>query len=193
MIDSGVTGPESDREITRSSVVGILVTCVMRVLLFLAIFGVVAGGVALAGDNMAADAFQAAAGQIGLRLFGVVLWSAALTSVIGASFTSISFITTQATAARTRNLMTVAFITVCGILFVVLGQAPQALLIFAGAFNALILPFGLAILLYAGWRRRDLLHGYRYPAWLLLLGVLAWLVSLGLAWTSLAKIPGIFA
>ena len=30
-------------------------------------------------------------------------------------------------------------------------------------------------------------------AWLLLLGVLAWLVSLGLAWTSLAKIPGIFA
>ncbi|CAM3932895.1 NRAMP family divalent metal transporter [Helcobacillus massiliensis] len=193
MIDSGVTGPESDREITRSSVVGILVTCVMRVLLFLAIFGVVAGGVALAGDNMAADAFQAAAGQIGLRLFGVVLWSAALTSVIGASFTSISFITTQATAARTRNLMTVAFIAVCGILFVVLGQAPQALLIFAGAFNALILPFGLAILLYAGWRRRDLLHGYRYPAWLLLLGVLAWLVSLGLAWTSLAKIPGIFA
>ena len=110
---------------------GILVTCVMRVLLFLAIFGVVASGVALAGDTMAADAFRAAAGEIGVRIFGVVLWAAALTSVIGAAFTSISFVTSSAGSPRTRNLLTVGFIMVCGVIYLVLGQAPQTLLVFA--------------------------------------------------------------
>ena len=119
MIDSGVTGVDSVREITRTSVLGILVTCVMRVLLFLAIFGVVASGVALAGDTMAADAFRAAAGEIGVRIFGVVLWAAALTSVIGAAFTSISFVTSSAGSPRTRNLLTVGFIMVCGVIYLV--------------------------------------------------------------------------
>ncbi|KUP27093.1 hypothetical protein IX41_08770 [Kocuria rhizophila] len=193
MIDSGVTGVDSVREITRTSVLGILVTCVMRVLLFLAIFGVVASGVALAGDNMAADAFRAAAGEIGVRIFGVVLWAAALTSVIGAAFTSISFVTSSAGSPRTRNLLTVGFIMVCGVIYLVLGQAPQTLLVFAGAFNGLILPFGFAILLWVGWRRRDLLQGYRYPGWLLVVGVIAWLISVFLAVNSLAGLSKLWA
>ncbi|WP_431695832.1 NRAMP family divalent metal transporter [Kocuria rhizophila] len=193
MIDSGVTGVDSVREITRTSVLGILVTCVMRVLLFLAIFGVVASGVALAGDNMAADAFRAAAGEIGVRIFGVVLWAAALTSVIGAAFTSISFVTSSAGSPRTRNLLTVGFILVCGVIYLVLGKAPQTLLVFAGAFNGLILPFGFAILLWVGWRRRDLLRGYRYPGWLLVVGVVAWLISVFLAVNSLAGLSKLWA
>jgi len=193
MIDSGVTGVESVREITRSSVLGILVTCVMRVLLFLAIFGVVAGGVSLTSDNMAAEAFGAAAGEIGVRIFGVVLWAAALTSVIGAAFTSISFVTSSQDKPRTRNLLTVAFIAVCAVVYLFLGQAPQTLLIFAGAFNALILPFGFAILLWVAWRRRDLLHGYRYPVWLLVVGVLAWLLTVYLAWNSLAGLAKLWS
>lgn len=193
MIVSGVTGVESVRQITRSSVLGILVTCVMRVLLFLAIFGVVAGGVSLTSDNMAAEAFGAAAGEIGVRIFGVVLWAAALTSVIGAAFTSISFVTSSQGKPRTRNLLTVAFIAVCAVVYLFLGQAPQTLLIFAGAFNALILPFGFAILLWVGWRRRDLLHGYRYPVWLLVVGVLAWLLTVYLAWNSLAGLAKLWS
>jgi len=193
MIDSGVTGVESVREVTRSSVLGILVTCVMRVLLFLAIFGVVAGGVSLTSDNMAAEAFGAAAGEIGVRIFGVVLWAAALTSVIGAAFTSISFVTSSQGKPRTRNLLTVAFIAVCAVVYLFLGQAPQTLLIFAGAFNALILPFGFAILLWVAWRRRDLLHGYRYPVWLLVVGVLAWLLTVYLAWNSLAGLAKLWS
>ena len=193
MIVSGVTGVESVREITRSSVLGILVTCVMRVLLFLAIFGVVAGGVSLTSDNMAAEAFGAAAGEIGVRIFGVVLWAAALTSVIGAAFTSISFVTSSQGKPRTRNLLTVAFIAVCAVVYLFLGQAPQTLLIFAGAFNALILPFGFAILLWVAWRRRDLLHGYRYPVGLLVVGVLAWLLTVYLAWNSLAGLAKLWS
>lgn len=193
LIDSGLTGPHHVKDITKVSIIGILVTGVMRVLLFLAIFGVVAGGLALAGDNIAADAFKAAAGEIGLRFFGIVLWAAGLTSVIGASFTSISFVTTQKTSARTRNLLTVAFIVVCAIAYVVLNQAPQKLLIFAGAFNGLILPIGFGVVLWVASARRDLLRGYKYPGWLLAIGLITWVLTLYLGWRSLSGITAIWS
>ncbi|KAA0976181.1 divalent metal cation transporter [Paeniglutamicibacter gangotriensis] len=186
MLDSGAAGIENVKDITRTSILSIIVTGIMRVLLFLAILGVVAGGVVLTSDNKAAEAFGHAAGEIGMRSFGVILWAAALTSVIGAAYTSVSFITKSTTPERTRNLITVAFIAVCAVIYLFLGQAPQTLLIFAGAFNGLILPFGFAILLYAAWRRRDLLHGYAYPKWLLGIGVATWLLTLYLGWNSLA-------
>ncbi|PVE19212.1 NRAMP family divalent metal transporter [Arthrobacter sp. Bz4] len=193
MLDSGVTGPDNVGEITRSSVIGILVTGVMRVLLFLAIFGVVAGGAVLTSDNMAAEAFGIAAGEIGMRVFGIVLWAAAITSVIGAAFTSVSFITTSKTPERKRNLITVAFIAGCAVAYLFLGQAPQELLIFAGAFNGLILPVGFGVLLFVAWRRRDLMHGYVYPKWLLIVGIITWFLTLFLGYTSitgLAKLWG---
>lgn len=186
MIDSGIRGPGAVKEITRTSVLGIIVTGVMRVLLFLAILGVVAGGVALTSDNQAAEAFQHAAGEIGLRMFGVILWAASVTSVIGASFTSISFITRTDGNPRRRNLLTVAFIAVCAVIYAFLGQAPQTLLVFAGAFNGLILPIGFAVLLWVALRRRDLLGGYRYPVWLIVIGVMAWVVTVFLAVYSFA-------
>jgi Mn2+/Fe2+ NRAMP family transporter len=191
LLDSGMTGPEHAREITRSSVIGILVTGVMRVLLFLAVLGVVAGGVTLAKENPAADAFQIAAGEVGLRLFGVILWAAAITSVIGAAYTSVSFLTRSTTSDRTRNLITVAFIAVSAVIYLLAGAAPVTLLIFAGAFNGLILPIGFTVLLWVAWRRRDLLNGYRYPAWLLIIGVLAWLLTLYLGWSSLAGLANL--
>ncbi len=193
MLDSGATGVDNVKAITQSSVLGIIVTGIMRVLLFLAIFGVVAGGVTLAGSNMAADAFGHAAGEIGMRLFGVVLWCAALTSVIGAAYTSVSFVTRSSTSERRRNLITVGFIAFCAAAFLLLGQAPQTLLIFAGAFNGLILPIGFAVVLWVGWRRRDLLQGYKYPVWLLIIGVLTWLLTIYLGWNSLAGMGKLWA
>ncbi|WP_394252118.1 NRAMP family divalent metal transporter [Arthrobacter pityocampae] len=185
MLDSGATGVEHVKQITRSSVLGILVTGVMRVLLFLAIFGVVAGGAVLTSDNLAAEAFGVAAGDIGMRVFGIVLWAAALTSVIGAAFTSVSFITTSKTPERRRNLITVAFIAGCAVAYILLGQAPQQLLIFAGAFNGLILPVGFGVLLWVAWRRRDLMNGYVYPKWLLVVGIATWFLTLFLGYTAL--------
>jgi Mn2+/Fe2+ NRAMP family transporter len=193
MLDSGATGIRHVKEITRSSILGILTTGLMRVLLFLAILGVVAGGTVLSSNNMAAEAFGAAAGEIGLRMFGVVLWAAAITSVIGAAFTSVSFITSSRTPERKRNLITVAFIAGCAIVYIFLGQAPQQLLIFAGAFNGLILPVGFAVLLWVGWRRRDLMHGYVYPKWLLLVGAAAWILTVFLGWTSVMGLAKLWA
>lgn len=192
MIDSGVKGVDDVQQITTSSVASILVTGLMRVLLFLAILGVVASGADLGTTNQAANAFQAAAGEVGLRMFGVVFWAAALTSVIGASYTSVSFITTSTTSARTRNLLTVAFIVVCAVLYLLLRQAPTTLLVFAGAFNALILPVGFAVLLIVAAFRRDLLGGYHYPKWLIAVGVLAWLLSVFIAVRAVGPMIALF-
>jgi Mn2+/Fe2+ NRAMP family transporter len=176
LLDSGTTGPEHIREVSRGALAGVAVTGVMRFLLFLAIFGVVAGGVVLdTTGNATAQAFESAAGEFGLRAFGVVLWAAAITSVIGAAFTSVSFFdafSPRLAEPRARTWATVAFIAVTTVVFLLIGTAPAALLVFAGGFNGLILPIGFTILLYAAARRKELLRGYRYPAWLLVFGVL---------------------
>lgn len=193
MIDSGQTGVHNVDTITKVSISGIIVTGIMRALLFLAILGVVASGVTLAGDNMAADAFRHAAGDIGVRIFGVVLWAAGLTSVVGASYTSLTFVTPQSMKKSTFNWLVVAFIAVCAVIYLILNQAPQKLLIFAGAFNGLILPIGFAVVLWVAWRHRDLLQNYKYPTWLLVMGVVTWLLTLYLGWSSMSKLPGIWA
>ena len=194
LLDSGVTGPAHLRDITRGSVTGILITAVMRVVLFLAILGVVSGGAALDPASQAASAFGAAVGDIGLRVFGVVLWAAAITSVIGASYTTVSFVTSRTrTSDRTRTLLVVGFIAVTTLAFLLIGAAPATLLVFAGAFNGLLLPIGIAVLLWVATRRADLLNGYRYPRWLLALGWAAWLLTLYLAVNSIRPVIDLFA
>lgn len=193
LIDSGNGGLDNLKQISNSSILGIVVIGVMRVLLFLAVLGVVSTGVALSKDNTAADAFFNAAGEFGLRAFGLVLWAAGLSSVIGASYTSVSFVTTQQTSERTRNWMTVAFVAVCAVLYLLLGKAPQTLLIFAGAFNGLILPIGFAVVMWAAWRRSDLLAGYKYPKWLLVIGALVLVVTIFMGVRSLSGLSAIWA
>jgi Mn2+/Fe2+ NRAMP family transporter len=194
LLDSGVSGREHVRDITRGSVTGIVITGIMRVVLFLAILGVVAGGADLGTENQAATAFQIAAGEVGLRVFGVVLWAAAITSVIGASYTTISFITSRTrTSDRTRTLLVVGFIAVTTLAFLLIGAAPTTLLVFAGAFNGLLLPIGIAVILWVATRRSDLMHGYRYPRWLLVVGWATWLLTLYLAINSIRPVIALFS
>lgn len=194
LVDSGITGPAHVGRITRGSVTGILVTGVMRALLFLAILGVVAGGVSLASsDNPPATAFEAALGQVGMIVFGVILWAASITSVIGASYTSVSFLTTFSDAvARHRSWVVVGFIVISTAIFVMIGQAPENLLVLAGALNGLILPFGFGVLVWIAWRRRDLLNGYVYPKWLATIGLVVWLLTIYLGWQSLGGITALW-
>ncbi|HET6294599.1 MAG TPA: NRAMP family divalent metal transporter [Kribbella sp.] len=194
LLDSGITGPEHIRDITRGSVTGILITGVMRIVLFLAILGVVAGGAKLDPANPAASAFEQASGEVGLRVFGIVLWAAAITSVIGASYTTVSFITSRTrTSDRTRTALVVGFILVTTVIYLSVGTAPTTLLVFAGAFNGLLLPVGIGVLLWVAWRRKDLLNGYRYPAWLLGIGAAAWLLTIYLAVRSVRPVIELFS
>ena len=194
LLDRGTTGVENLQVVTRAALSGILVTGLMRYVLFLAILGVVASGVVIdtsgQGANPAAQAFQAAAGQIGLRVFGLILWAASITSVIGAAYTSISFITVfmPSITEKGRNRATMVFIALSLLIFVLMGTAPAALLLFAGGFNGLILPIGLSIFIYVGWRRSDLMDGYHYPRWLLLLGALTCLLTWYMAIKSVGPI-----
>jgi Mn2+/Fe2+ NRAMP family transporter len=194
LLDSGVTGAQHVRDITRGSVTGIVVTGVMRVVLFLAILGVVAGGASLDPENQAASAFEQAAGEVGLRVFGIVFWAAAITSVIGASYTTVTFVTSRTRTSETvRTALVCGFIAVTALIFVVIGTAPTTLLVFAGAFNGLLLPFGIGVLLYVGTFRGDLLDGYRYPRWLLVIGWVAWLLTLYLAVNSVRPAIELFS
>ena len=194
LLDRGLTGEENLRSVTSGALNGIAVTGVMRYVLFLAILGVVSSGTVIdisgKGANPAAQAFQAAAGELGLRFFGLVLWAAAITSVIGAAYTSMSFLSAfkPGISEGARNKATVVFILVSLAVFLGLGQAPAALLVFAGGFNGLILPLGMSIFMYIGWARPDLLGGKPYSRPLLALGTLVCLLTWYMGYKSFGGI-----
>ncbi|MCE2873373.1 MAG: divalent metal cation transporter [Xanthomonadales bacterium] len=194
LLDKGMTGPENLGAVSRAALTGIAVTGVMRFVLFLAVLGVVASGtqIDLSGGsaNPAAQAFEAAAGTMGLQLFGAILWVAALTSVIGAAYTSVSFLTVfkAGMSERARDIATVAFIGVSLVLYLVITTPPAKMLVFVGGLNGLILPIGFSIVLYAAWARSDLMGGHRYPRWLLGLGVLVCALTWYMGYKSIGPI-----
>ncbi|HET9823982.1 MAG TPA: NRAMP family divalent metal transporter [Chitinophagaceae bacterium] len=178
LLDAGIKGRQNLRQVTKSSVSGIVITSIMRYVLFLAALGVVAHGVLLSPANPAATVFQSAAGQMGYRFFGIVLWCAAITSVIGASFTTISFWKTLVPAINKNEQIYISlFIVVSTIVFVSIGQ-PVKLLIVAGAVNGIILPLALAIMLIAS-HRPSLMHQYKHST---VLQVIGWAVVASMSW-----------
>lgn len=195
MLDAGISGTEYVKEISRSSVTGIIITGIMRFLLFLAILGVVATGVQMDTESsIAGQAFGIAAGEVGTRLFGLILWGAAISSVIGAAFTSVSFLASSKTSVSVKNGLTIGFIVVSTIVFIIAGKAPATLLIVAGAVNGLILPVGFGVLMFvATFLTKSLLKGYRYPMWLIVIGWASWLLTIYLGFMSLSGIAKLWA
>ena len=180
LIDAGIKGKGSISQITRSSVSGILITSLMRFMLFFAALGVVSQGIHLATGNPAASVFQSAAGELGYKFFGIVLWSAAITSVIGASFTSVSFWKTLIPAVRNYEKIVIScFILLSTAIFVIVGN-PVKLLIFAGAVNGIILPIALAVILIAA-NKQSIMQQYKHPLFLQIIG---WLVVAAMTWMS---------
>ena len=171
LIDAGITGKENLKHFTRSSANGIIIALIMRILLFLAILGVVSKGFSLDPTNPAASAFQHGAGMLGYRFFGIVLWAAGITSVIGAAYTSVSFLKTLHSAiARHEKYFITAFILASTLIMVLVGS-PAKLLILAGSLNGLILPVTLGTMLLAS-KRKDIVGDYKHPTWLLVFGLI---------------------
>ncbi|MCV9967679.1 divalent metal cation transporter [Pararhizobium sp. BT-229] len=194
LLDKGTVGVENLAAVNRAALSGIAITGVLRYILFLAVLGVVASGVVidLSGKaaNPAGQAFHAAAGDIGLRLFGAVFLASAMTSIIGAAYTSVSFLTAfkKDMTERQRNFATVGFIAISLIAYMLITTPPAAMLVFVGGLNGLVLPVGLSIFMYAVWARSDLLGGYRYPRWLLVLGVLTCVLTWYMGYKSIGPI-----
>jgi len=172
LVDAGMVGPTYIPFVTKSASRGILISSFMRFILFLAVIGVVSQGVHLDKNNPAATVFETAGGRWGLFIFGIVLWSAAISSVIGASYTSYSFIKKLDIPFLNHERFSISgFILISTCVFIIIGK-PKELLLFAGLINGFILPFALAIMLIAS-RRIPILKQYKYPLWIEVAG---WLV-----------------
>ena len=171
LIDAGVTGEGKLKDIQYSAVMGMIVAAIVRILLFLAVLGVVVKGVTLDTGNPAADAFFQGAGEIGRRFSGLVLTCAAITSIIGAAYTSVSFLKTfSSKIAEKENLWTIAFIVISTLVMAFLGK-PATLLVLAGALNGLILPVTLGVCLVASQNKKIVGENYKHPKLLLILGI----------------------
>ncbi|MDM8533173.1 divalent metal cation transporter [Clostridiaceae bacterium HSG29] len=187
LIDAGITGEENLKEIDKGAIMGIGIASIMRVLLFLAILGVVAKGFTLEASNPAASAFKQGAGMIGYKFFGLVLLAAGLTSVIGAAYTSVSFLKTLHPAIeRNERYWIMGFIVVSTIIMTVLGK-PAKLLILAGSLNGLILPITIGVILIAA-TRKDIIGDYKHPTYLLVLGAIVVVLASYAGVISLSKI-----
>ncbi|PWJ59689.1 Mn2+/Fe2+ NRAMP family transporter [Dyadobacter jejuensis] len=178
LLDAGFSGAKDLQQTNRGAGTAILLTAVIRYLLFLATLGVVMNGTVIQADNPTASVFENATGSMGRRLFGLMIWSAAITSVVGAAYTSLTFLRSlHPVIERHQSRWTVLFIVFSALVFLLIGT-PVQVLIFVGALNGFVLPFALAILLVAVQKKR-IMGGYRHPRWLLLMG---WMVVLLLLW-----------
>ncbi|MDU5595115.1 NRAMP family divalent metal transporter [Peptoniphilus rhinitidis] len=173
LIDAGITGEENLSQVNKSASLGMLVAFIVRVLLFLAILGVTKmANAQIDPDNIAASSFLAASGVVGYKIFGFVFAAAAFTSVVGAAYTSVSFLKTLFKFVEEHeNMVTILFIVISTILFILIGK-PQTLLVVVGTLNGFILPITLAVILVASQKKKivgDYVHSK-------VLFVLGWIV-----------------
>lgn len=192
LIDAGITGKEAIPQISRSAVTGVCLTGVMRVLLFLATFGVISAGLALDSANPPASVFHLAAGNVGYKVFGVVMWAAAISSVVGAAYTSVSFIRTfNKWIDANYRWFVIAFIIFSTFVFAVVGQ-PVKTLILAGALNGLILPITLLVMLVAA-HKKSIVGDYKHPLWMTAFGAVVVVMTayMGVL-TMMKQLPKLF-
>ena len=192
LIDAGIVGEENLPQVNKSAILGMSVATIVRVFLFLAVLGVVSLGNQLDAGNPAADAFKIAAGTVGYKIFGLVFLAAALTSIVGAAYTSVSFLKTLFKVVKDyENFFIIGFIVVSTLILIFLGK-PVKLLVLAGSLNGLILPITLAITLIAS-KKEGIVGKYKHSNILFLLGWVVVLVTAYIGVQSLSKLAELFA
>ena len=169
LIDAGITGEKNLKRVNGSAYMGIGVAAIVRVLLFLAVLGVVASGNSLDPNNPAGSAFHISLGDIGIVIFGIIMFAAALSSIVGSAFTSVSFLKTlHKPVAKYESAIIIIFIAISTIISITVGS-PATVLVLAGTINGFILPVMLAILLIAS-RKKSIVGEYKHSTVLFVLG-----------------------
>ena len=192
LIDAGIVGEENLPQVNKSAILGMSVATIVRIFLFLAVLGVVSLGNQLGAENPAADAFKIAAGTVGYKIFGLVFLAAALTSIVGAAYTSVSFLKTFFKFVKDyENFFIIGFIVVSTLILIFLGK-PVKLLVLAGSLNGLILPITLAITLIAS-KKQDIVGKYKHSNVLFFLGWIVVIVTAYIGVKSLSKLTELFA
>ena len=178
LLDAGYKGEKDLPKVRQSVLMGVGVSGTMRILLFLAVLGVVTAMPEIVGSegwvaSPPAEAFRAGAGVIGYKIFGLVIFFAATTSIIGAAYTSVSFLKTlRPFIMENEKWFVIGFIAVSTVVMTLLGQ-PATLLVLAGAVNGLILPLTLLTVLAASRNKKIVGENYKHPTILLVLGIVA--------------------
>lgn len=187
LLDAGLAGPDNTKQVSKSAVSAILIASIMRILLFLAVLGVVSKGIALDNSNPAASVFEIAAGKIGYLIFGVVMWSAAITSVVGSAYTSISFFRSiNKNFEKNEKPMLIGFVLIALAVFLMVGK-PVKILVVVGALNGFILPIALTLVLL-GSMNKKIVGEYKHPIWLKWFGLLVIVATLYLSIATIAKL-----
>ncbi len=181
LLDAGISGTEHISQVNRGATTGILITALIRFLLFLASLGVIAAGANIDAKNPSASVFQNAAGEIGYKIFGVVMFCAAITSVVGAAYTSVSFLRSlHSKVEQNQRFIIIGFILLSTVIFLSVGQ-PVKVLVLAGILNGFILPIALGLILLAS-NRKNIVGDYKHPLWMQVCG---WFVVVAMAGLSL--------
>ncbi|MEK6200718.1 MAG: divalent metal cation transporter [Psychrobacter sp.] len=184
LLEAGVSGEENLDSVTRSSVSGILIASVIRVFLFLAVLGVVSKGIALDPSNPAMSPFQYILGNTGKVVFGMVIWAASVTSVIGAAYTSVSFMTNfHPFIERHKRYFIIGFIVISTFVFATIGK-PAQVLVLVGTLNGLVLPIAMVIILIAAYRK-NIVGNYKHPIWIAVFG---WIIAIAMSILSVMTI-----
>jgi Mn2+/Fe2+ NRAMP family transporter len=180
LLDAGITGVAAIPRVTMSAALGIGVAACMRVLLFMAALGVLAGGGVFDAGNPAASVFTLPLGAVGTRLFGLVIWAAAMTSIIGSAYTSVSFLRTLSPRIEQhQKRVIVAFIGFSTLILLSIGK-PVQILVLAGFVNSFVVPFALALMLVAAYKTA-IVGEYKQPLWLTLAGAFVAALLLGMS------------
>ena len=189
LIDAGITGEENLGEVNKSASLGIVVALILRIVLFLAILGAMTVSMSsIDPDNIPASAFKIAAGNLGYKIFGIVFFISALTPIVGAAYTSVSFLKNLfKTVGDHESIVTIIFIVISTIAFILIGK-PQKLLVVVGTLNGFILPITLAVILLAS-KNKKIVGNYRHSN---LLYILGWLVVIFTAYMSLQTVINSF-
>lgn len=184
LLEAGVSGEENLSDVTRSSVTGILIASVIRIFLFLAVLGVVSQGVSLDPSNPAMSPFQYILGNAGKVVFGIVIWAASVTSVIGAAYTSVSFMTNfHPFIEKHKRFFIIGFIVISTFVFATIGK-PAQVLVLVGTLNGLVLPIAMVIILIAAYRK-NIVGDYKHPMWIAVFG---WLIAIAMSILSVMTI-----
>ncbi|MBC2854140.1 NRAMP family divalent metal transporter [Cetobacterium sp. 2G large] len=170
LLDANIKGKENLNNINKSLLIGVSIASIIRIVLFLAVLGVVSTGATLNPENPPASAFMQGAGVVGYKIFGVVILASSLGTIVGAAYTSISFLKTLFPIVfQHEKGFIIGFILLSTFVMAGIGK-PVSLLLLAGALNGLILPITLGITLLAS-RKKEIVGDYRHSVILTIFGI----------------------
>lgn len=170
LLDANIKGKENLNNIDKSLLIGVSIASIIRIVLFLAVLGVVSAGATLNPENPPASAFMQGAGVVGYKIFGVVILASSLGTIVGAAYTSISFLKTLFPVVfQHEKGFIIGFILLSTLVMASIGK-PVSLLLLAGALNGLILPIILGITLLAS-RKKEIVGDYRHSVILTIFGI----------------------